>query len=182
MDSWEYLNTFERCLTRGVPGASLPTGVMYNTGMLITQTPQQVVFHYEMFDTRVIAVDGRPHLGSGLRQWTGDSKGHWEGDTLVVDVTNFNGKGRPMAALLGSDALHVTERLKRIDENTLDYEATIDDVKVFTKPWTVGVRMVRSPSYKMFEYACHEGNKGIFNMLSGARAQEQEKKGSKKSL
>jgi hypothetical protein len=173
-DSWEFMHLFERCMSRGVPGAMLPTGVFYNGAVEITQTPQLAALHFEMFDTWLVPLDGRPHLGNGVRLLTGDPRGHWEGETLVIDVTNFNSQSQPLVIFLGSDSLHVVERLTRLDENTLDFDATIEDPKVFTASWRVGLRLKREPTYRMFEFACHEGNYGLANTLSAARTKERE--------
>src|SRR5580704_14524964 len=145
-DSWEYMSVWDRCITRGVPARMFPAG--YNNSYQILQTPGYVVIFYEMIhETRIIPVDGRPHLPSSIRQWNGDSRGHWEGDTLVVDTTNYNGKGwigtsAATARIKGipqSQALHVVERFTRIDANTIHYRVTIDDPEVYTKTWTVSI-------------------------------------------
>jgi hypothetical protein len=123
----------------------------------------------------LVPVDGRPHLGKDIRLWKGDPRGRWDGDTLVIDVTNFLGASRPLTQFVGSEARHVVMRLKRTDDNTIDFEATIDDPQVFTKAWKVGVPLRRDPTYRQFEYACHEGNiYAMSNTLSGARAQERQ--------
>jgi hypothetical protein len=111
-------------------------------------------------------LDGRPHLGDAITQWKGDSRGHWEGDTLVVDTTNFNGRTSYRGA---GKNLHLTERFTRVDADTLDYRYTIDDPEAFTASWTVQLPMTRDEK-QLFEYACHEGNYGIEGSLSGARA------------
>jgi hypothetical protein len=126
-------------------------------------------------ETRIIPLDGRSHVGQRIGQYMGDSRGHWEGSTLVVETTNFNGKvgatgngnNNPM-----SEALRLVERFTRVDGDTIQYEVTIDDPKTWTRPWRVACPLKRDPSYGMFEYACHEGNYGLRNILSGARAQE----------
>jgi hypothetical protein len=179
-DSWEYMSVWDRCITRGVPGGMFPAG--YNNAYQIIQTPGYVTIVAEMIhDARVIPVDGRPHAPSNVRFWNGDSVGHWEGNTLVVDTTNFNGKswvatsgatGRIRGIPQSTDA-HVVERFKREDANTITYEVTIEDPKYFTRPWTVSLPMLSDPSYRMFEYACHEGNQAVANVLSGGRALDQ---------
>jgi len=119
-------------------------------------------------ETRVIPLDGRPHLPPGVRQWLGDSRGHWEGDTLVIDTTNFSGKTN----FKGSDeSLHLTERLTRTGPDTLTYRFTVDDPTAFTAPWTGEYPFISSKD-KLFEYACHEGNYGLAGVLAGARADE----------
>jgi hypothetical protein len=127
-------------------------------------------------ETRVIPLDGSPHLPSQIRQWTGDPRGHWEGDTLVVDTTNFkfNNQSRFGVAYLdgmSDENLHVTERFRRTGPDTLMYQATVDDPTVFTKPWTVEISMTKRTG-RIFEYACHEGNYGLMDILAGARAEE----------
>jgi hypothetical protein len=171
-DVIEHYGPWERCITRGVPGSMFPGG--YNNGHQIVQTPDHVVIHSEMIhEARVIPLDGRPHLDASLRSWEGDSRGHWEGDTLVVDTTNFNGKGwiaTNVAAgwLRGvpqSEQCHLVERFTRVGHDTINYEATIDDPKVYTRPWTVAFPLNKDERYRIFEYACHEGNYALGNML-----------------
>lgn len=170
--SLEHYGPWERCITRGVPGSMWPSA--YNNGHQIVQTPGYVVFHSEMIhEARVIPLDGRPRLGAAARSWDGDSRGHWEGDTLVVETSNFNGKGwsatqAAAGALRGipqSQAARVVERLTRVDENTIQYEATIDDPAAFTSPWKVAFPLNKDERYQIFEYACHEGNHALENML-----------------
>jgi hypothetical protein len=173
-DIWapEDLNPWDRCITRGVPGAMIPT--VYNNGYQILQIPGYVVILYEMIhDARFIPVDGRPHLRGTLRQWMGDSRGRWEGDTLVVEVTNFTGDTAiKFGGEYHSDELRVVERFTRVDANTIDYQFTVNDLKTWTKPWTVSIPMRREATYRMFEYACHEGNYSMAHRLSGQRAEE----------
>jgi hypothetical protein len=176
-DSWEYMSVWDRCITRGVPAGMFPAG--YNNAYQIVQTPGYVTILYEMIhEARVIPVDGSPHLPSNVRAWNGDSRGHWEGNTLVVDITNFNGKGwigtsastGRIKGIPQSEALHVVERFTRTDPNTILYEVTIDDPNVYTKPWKVSIPLLRDPEYKLYEYACHEGNEAVANILRGGRA------------
>jgi hypothetical protein len=158
-------NLWERCLTRTLP--RLPGA--YNNNFQIVQTADVVAIQQEMIhEVRLIPLDGRPHVSGSLRQWLGDSRGHWEGKTLVVETTNFNGK----SDFRGSGAnLRLIERFTRIDADTLNYDVTIDDSSTWTKPWTVSVPMVRNLE-TIYEYACHEGNYGLPGILAGARAQE----------
>jgi len=178
-DSWEYMSVWDRCITRGVPAGMFPAG--YNNSYQILQTPGYVVIFYEMIhETRVIPVDGRPHLPASVRQWNGDSRGHWEGNTLVVDTTNYNGKGWiATSAATGrikgipqSESLHVVERFTRADKNTILYRVTINDPNVYTQPWTLAIPLSREENYKIYEYACHEGNHAIENVLGAGRAAE----------
>ncbi len=176
-DSWEHMSVWDRCITRGVPSGMFPAG--YNNAYQILQVPGYVVIFYEMIhESRIIPLDGRPHLPSGIRQWNGDPRGHWEGDTLVVDTTNYNGKGWIATSAAGarikgipqSEGEHVVERFRRIDANTIDYRVTIDDPEVYTKTWQVSVPMTREQNYMIYEYACHEGNQAVENVLKGGRA------------
>jgi hypothetical protein len=131
-------------------------------------------------EARIIPVDGRPHAPAQVRQWNGDPRGRWDGKTLVVDTTNYNGKGwistsaagGRIKGILQTESLHVVERFTPIDKDTIDYEATIDDPKMFTRPWTVSIPLHRDPSYQIYEYACHEGNRSVGNILSDARSLE----------
>ena len=178
-DSWEYQSTWERCIARGVPGGMFPAG--YNNAYQIVQTPGYVVILSEMIhEVRAIPTDGRPHLPPNVRLWSGDSVGHWEGTTLVVDTTNFNGQGDiATSAATGrikgiheSQALHVVERFQRVDADTLSYEVTITDPETYSAPWKVAMPLTRNPSYPIYEYACHEGNQAMVNVLSGGRAKD----------
>ncbi len=141
----------------------------YNNNVHVFQIPGYVVMLNEMVhQTRVIPLDGRPHLPEHIRQWMGDSRGHWEGETLVVDTTNFTDKTN----FSGSGAhMRLVEHFTRIDPDTLLYEYTIDDPESFTRPWTAAVPMTKTEG-PMFEFACHEGNYGLSNILAAARAQE----------
>jgi hypothetical protein len=161
------LSLWERCITRGLPGAIFPT--VYNANVQIVQGPGVVAITYEMIhDTRVIPTDGSPPLGAAIRGYLGSSRGRWEGDTLVVDVTNF---GR--ALYRGArDTLYLIERFTRAGDG-LRYEVTVDDPHTWTKPWTAALEL-EPQSEGMFEYACHEGNNSMRNILSAARAAEQQ--------
>jgi len=177
-DSYEYMSTWDRCITRGVPGDMFPAG--YNNAYQIVQAPGYVVILAEMIhDARVIPLSGA-HLPAGIRQWDGDSRGHWEGNTLVVDSTNFNGKGwiasnaasGRIKGIPESDAAHIVERFTRADADTILYEATIEDSKAYTKPWKVAMPLSRDPEYTVYEYACHEGNYAMEDILNAGRALE----------
>jgi hypothetical protein len=175
-DSYVYMSTWDRCITRGIPGAMFPAG--YNNAYEIVQLPGYVIIHYEMIhNVRVIPLDGRPHLPANIRQWDGDPRGHWEGNTLVVQTTNFNGRTGAQAngnLMMTSDALELVERFTRTGPDTIQYEVTVTDPKTWTRPWGVSFPLRRDPGYGMFEYACHEGNHSLFNILSGARADDRE--------
>jgi hypothetical protein len=176
-DAPEHETPWVRCITRGVPGGMFPAG--YNNGYRIVQVPGYVVILYEMIhETRIIPLDGRPHVGERVRLWNGDPRGRWEGNTLIVETTNFNSKGSiATSAATGrirgiphSEGLHVVERFTPVDANTIDYEVTIQDPKVYTRPWKVALPLNRDESYRMFEYACHEHNLSLTNELTGGRA------------
>jgi hypothetical protein len=180
-DDWVNFTPWERCITRGVPGGIFPAG--YGSGYQILQGPGYVAIVYEMIhEARMIPIDGRPHLGSSFHLWNGDSRGRWEGNTLVVDITGYNDKGtvatnvaaQRVRAIPQSDQLHAVERFTRVDENTINYEVTIEDSKVFTSPWKVAMPLHREPDYQLFEYACHEGNRAVPNTLSAGRARDRE--------
>jgi len=158
----------ERCLLWATAGPPmLPS--FYNNNYQIVQAPGYVVIMVEMIhDARIIPLDGRGHLPQNMRQWMGDARGHWEGNTLVVDTTNFTDKTRFRGS---ADKLHLTERFTRVDPDTIVYEFTVNDPTTFTKPWTAQIPMKKSRG-PIFEYACHEGNYAMAGMLAGARAQE----------
>jgi len=160
----------ERCITWGFEGPPMmPVG--YNSTLQIVQGQGFVGIVQEMIhDTRVIPTDGRPHGPSEIKQWMGDSRGHWEGDTLVVETVNYN----PLVTIQGaqvSDAAKVTERFTREDADTVRYQFTVEDPKTWVKPFSGEYNMLRIDG-NVYEYACHEGNYGMANNLSGARATE----------
>jgi hypothetical protein len=170
-DNPQALDLYDRCITRGLPHVIFPT--IYNNTSQIVQGPGYVAIRYEMIhDTRVIPTQGGPHLPSSMKQYFGDSRGHWEGDTLVVDVTNFpahiiNYRG-------AGPALHLTEKFRRISADTVRYEVTVTDATTFSRPWTAALHLRHSTQPDVFEYACHEGNYAMRNILSGARAAEKQ--------
>jgi hypothetical protein len=170
-------NIYDRCITRGLMGSILPGEPGgYNQGNQIIQAPGVVVIRNEMIhEARVIPLDGRPHVGSGVRTYMGDSRGHWEGNALVVETTNFlggqvglksNGAGTPY-----SDALVITERFTRVAPNTINYEALLNDPKTYVRPWKVAFPLHESPNYQMVEYGCHEGNYALMGILRGSFAE-----------
>ena len=173
---WEEPSVFERCITRGLPATMMPG--FYNHNYQILQTPGYVVIYAEMIhDARIIPLDGRPQLNAEIRQWMGDSRGRWEGDTLVVETANFTGKvyeRRVSNTVFGaSREMHLVERFRRVDEDTLDYRLTVTDPRTFAAPWTAAIPMTTLDG-PIIEYACHEGNYSMENMLRGARRQEQQ--------
>ena len=178
-DRPEDMNIYYRCITRGLLGSIIP--VIYNNGNQILQAPGYVVIRNEMIhESRVIPLDDRPHLGAGIKTYMGDSRGHWDGDTLVVETRNFtdkaaigaNGAGYPGSPGYHSEDLVVTERFTRVSDDILHYEATVDDPRTWVEPWTMRIVLQRDDDYRMFEYACHEANYAMYDILSGARAQE----------
>ena len=182
-ESWEDFNTYDRCITRGLPGAMVPG--FYNHNYQILQTPNYVVIIVEMIhDARIIPLDGRPHISPTIRQWLGDSRGHWEGNTLVVETTNSTDKVQARAyprrdihtVFGGDDQLHLIERFTRVSADTIDYQFTVTDPTIWTGPWTAAIPM-RKLGNQLFEYACHEGNYSVPNILAGARADERDTPG-----
>ena len=174
-DSYTYMTSVERCVTRGVPGVMWPTSV--DSALRIIQGPGYVALVYEMIhEARIIPTDGSPHLPSSVHLWTGDARGHFEGNTLFVDVTNYNTLGtvtpqaqsRHLQGIRQSEALHVIERFTPVAANRLEYEVTIDDPNVYAGPWKVAVPLTRNDAYKLFEYGCHEGNDRFMSISLGA--------------
>ena len=176
------LRPYDRCITRGVLGSAFPN--QYGSGMQIHQAPGVVVIRHEMVhEARVIPLDPstslagrRPHISSRIQLWMGDPRGRWEGDTLVVETTNFNGRtgsyarngdGNPT-----STSLRLVERFQLRDANTLHYEVLIEDPQTWVRPWKVAFPLTRDESYVLHEYACHEGNYAMRNILSAGRAAE----------
>jgi hypothetical protein len=171
--SWLDLSTYDRCITRGVTGSYFPS--IYGNGSEIIQEPGFVAIRTEMIhETRLIPLDGRPHTGPGLRSYMGSPRGHWEGNTLVVETTNFIGGKVDVGGVPYSEDLKLTERFTRVAPDVIDYKVTVDDPKTFTAPWTVEFPVRHEPGYRIFEYACHEGNRAMHNRLSAARALERE--------
>jgi len=173
-DGPEDFSLFDRCITRGVVGSILP--VIYGNGNRIVQTPGAVAISYEMVhDTRIVALDGRSHVGRDLRLYLGDPRGHWEGETLVIETTNFtdrtsiseNGNG-----LRHSDALRLIERVTRVAVDIIDYRVTIEDPKTYIRPWTLVLSLTSPRGYELLPYDCHEGNYGLPNILKGERAED----------
>jgi hypothetical protein len=174
-DAIEDFSAWDRCITRGMPVSMEPRN--YNNGIRIMQSPGYVMILVEMaHEVRVVPTSGMPPLDSGIKEWLGESRGHWEGNTLVVETTNFlggktgiglNGGGTPT-----TDALKLTERYERTGPNEIRYDVTIDDPKTYVRPFKVAFPLTQEPGYQNFEYACHEGNYAMFDSLSGARAQE----------
>ena len=174
-DGPEDRNLAERCITRGAP--KLPGG--YNNNFQIVQTPTHVAIMQEMIhETRIIPLDGRPHLPSTVKEWLGDARGHWEGDTLVVETTNYHplsGFNSYYCCPGSAEHLRIVERFRRTGADSIDYRFTVTDPITFTKPFTVELPMARIDE-PIFEYACHEANYGLEGILRGARAEERDRK------
>ena len=173
-ESWNDFDLWGRCITRGLIGSMMP-GKPYNKGNQILQSPGYIVIRNEMVhEARVIPLDGRPHVGQHLRSYMGDGRGHWEGNTLVIETTNFlNNIGmNGIDSVLLTDQLRIAERLARTAPNELNYAATVEDPGTWTRPWTIQLSFRLNPDYTLYEYACHEGNYGLANILRGAREQE----------
>ena len=166
-DGPESRNLWERCLTRALPRLS----GAYNNNLQIVQSAGTVAIINEMVhEVRLIPIDGGPHADPKIRQWAGDSKGHWEGDTLVVDTMNFSDN----TSFRGSgETLHLVERFTRVGEDTLLYEFTVEDPTTWSRPWSAAFPIAKNDGL-IYEYACHEGNYGMTNLLRGARVQERE--------
>ena len=183
-DSWLDRNTWERCISRTLPIAMIPN--LYNANYQIFQTPNHLVLLVEMIhEARIIPLNGGPHASDTIRQWLGDSRGHWEGDTLVVETVHFNNKldggdYQPSHILQTGHrgpggTLRLVERFTLIDADTIDYRFTVEDPQTYTRPYTAAIPMNRSDSdVVLFEYACHEGNYGMVNLLHAGRADEQQ--------
>ena len=183
-DSWRDRNNWERCISRTLPTAMIPT--LYNANYQIFQTPDHFVLLMEMIhEARIVPLDGTPHASGAVRQWLGDGRGRWEGDTLVVETLHFNGKldggdyqpshVTPTGPRSSGETLRLTERFTLVDANTIDYRVTVEDPQTFAVPYTAAIPMHRSaPGVTLFEYACHEGNHAMVNLLSAGRADEQQ--------
>jgi len=166
-DSWEDRSLYDRCISRGVPGSMMPA--IYGNSYQIVQGPGVVTIGYEMVnETRVIPLDGRPHAGSAIRSYMGDARGRFEGDTLVVETTNFNGRV-PFRG--SSDRLRLVERFTAVAPRRVEWSVTLDDPTTWTRPWTFAM-LLTQVNEPPFEYACHEGNYAMRNILGIARAQE----------
>jgi hypothetical protein len=171
-DSWEDRSLYDRCITRGIPGSMMPA--IYGNSYRIHQSPGVVTITYEMVhDTRVIPIDGRPHVAQSIRQYVGDGRGRWDGVALVVETTNFTDKTPYRGS---SDQLKMIERFTPLGPDTVEWAVTFDDPHTWARPWTFAMNLTKADeSQQPFEYACHEGNYGMRNMLSAARAEEKSK-------
>lgn len=188
LDQWDHYTDFDgwdRCISRGMPSSMFP--YQYNNGIEIVQAPGYVVINLEMIhEARIVPVDGRPPLDSAIKQYMGESRGHWEGNTLVVETTNFNGKlsmtnygitGHPEGQHATSTELHIVERFERVSEDRINYEITVNDPVTQTRPWTAAFPWQRDPGYEFFEYACHEDNDTIRNYIETSRFERAQESG-----
>jgi hypothetical protein len=174
-NTFEDFTLYDRCITRGIVGSVMP--VPYGNGNVILQTPDQFVISYEMIhDTRVVPLDGRAHIASSIRQYLGDSRARWHGDTLVVETSNFTDRtgvqGGNGNGLRHSEAMRLVEHFTRIADDILLYDMTIEDPKTYTKPWTVAIPLIAPPGFKPLPYECHEGNGAIKYIMSAERAED----------
>ncbi len=178
-DSYIHQTVWDRCISRGVPGSMLPAG--YNNAYRIVQTPDYITIVYEMIhDVRVIPLAKTEHLDSRIKLWMGDSVAHWEGETLVIETTNYNDHGMIASSSAGgrlkgipvTEDLHVVERFTRVSEETIMWEARVTDPSIYTQPFTISMPLTGDQNYDMYEYACHEGNHAMANILSAGRASE----------
>ena len=174
LDSYTDFSTYERCITRGIAGSSLR--VVYGNGMRIVQAPGVVAISYEMIhDTRLLYTDGRPHLNQAIRQYLGDSRAHWEGDELVVETTNLT--DRTAVGLNGNGNRHstqmkMTERFKRVADDVLQYQTTVDDPVTYERPFTMSYPLTPLEGGKLLPYDCHEGNYALLQSLGAERAED----------
>jgi hypothetical protein len=176
-DSVDDFDTWDRCITRGLPPSMFPFN--YNNGIQIHQAPGYVVIRLEMIhEARIVPLDGRAPLSSEVQQWMGDSRGHWDGNTLVVETRNFNGRGgMTNVGIPGSPSgntpttadMAITERFERVSDNQIDYSMTVEDPEVLTAPWTARYPMFLDNDYQFFEYACHEDNTAVRNFIETSR-------------
>jgi len=171
-DSWLDRSMYDRCITRGLPGSMMPA--IYGNAYEIVQSPDYVAIRYEMIhETRIIPLDARPHPGRSVRQYLGDARGRWDGTSLVVETTNFTDRTHfAYNNRYNSEKLTLVERFTPVGPNTLQWQVTINDPDVWTRPFTFAMPLTRDSSQPIYEYACHEGNRGLEHILSAARAEE----------
>ena len=171
-DSWLDRSLYDRCITRGLPGSMMPA--IYGNAYEIVQTPDSVAIRYEMIhETRVIPLDGRARVGEKIRQYLGDARGRWDGNTLVVETKNFTNRTHfGYNNRFNSEQFTLVERFTPTSAKTVQWEVTFNDPDVWTKPWTFTMPLTRDDSQQVFEYGCHEGNRGLEHILLGARADE----------
>jgi hypothetical protein len=179
-DSYLDFDSWDRCITRGMPSSMMP--YRYNNGVRIMQVPGYVILDLEMVhETRIVPVDGRPALSSKIRHWMGESRGRWDGNTLVIETTNFKpGASATNIGVMGSppgnrfptsEQMKITERITRLSDGFLLYEIKTEDPLIITRPWTARYPLKLDPSYEWWEYACHEGNRTIGDYINASRAE-----------
>ncbi|MDX1562042.1 MAG: hypothetical protein R3305_03910 [Gammaproteobacteria bacterium] len=167
----EDFSYYDRCISRGVTGSIGPS--LYGDAMRIVQSPTEVAITYEMLhDTRIIPLDGRPPADDGVRQYMGSSTGYWDGDTLVIETTNFTDE-LAVGRMVHSEDLKLTERLTRIDPDMIDYVVTVDDPRTFEGTWTYRLTLTTQPGYEILEYSCHEGNFFVANALRAEKVYQE---------
>jgi hypothetical protein len=172
-DTFEDFSLYDRCIARSLSAGM--SAVLYGNGIVIAQSPDSVAITYEMVhETRVIPLDGRPHLPDGVMHYNGNSRGRWEGDTLVVETTGFTDKTSIGSGAPNSTSLRTTERIRRIDPDMIEYRITVDDPVTYTAPFTVRAIWTTQPGYEVYEYSCHEGNFAVGGGLAGERAYERD--------
>ena len=170
-NAFEDFNLYDRCISRGF--AAGMGAVLYGNGIVISQSPNAVTITYEMIhETRVIPLDGRPHLDGAIVQYNGNARGRWDGDTLVVETTGFTGKTSVSSSVPHSETARMTERIRRIDPEMIEYRITIDDPVVYTAPFTARIVWTTQPNGDVYEYSCHEGNYAVSGGLAGEREHE----------
>ena len=172
-NSYTDLGLYDRCITRGIPSSMMPAG--YGSRYEIVQSPDTVAIRYEMIhEARVIPLDRRPHISPGLKQYLGDARGYWDGDTLVIETTNFRAETAPQRS---SESVKMIERFTRTSANTVEWTVTFEDPTTWERPWTYSMPLAQVDyTQRIYEYACHEGNLAMRNILSGARAAEAAKR------
>jgi hypothetical protein len=171
-DSWLDRSLYDRCITRGLPGSMMPA--IYGNAYEIVQTPDSVAIRYEMIhETRVIPVDGRPRISGTIHEYLGDARGRWEGNTLVVETKNFTSRTHfGYNNRFNSEQFTLTERFTPTSPKTIQWDVTFNDPEVWTKPFTFTMPLTRDDSQQIFEYGCHEGNRGLEHILKAARAED----------
>ena len=172
-DTFEDFSLYDRCIARGLSAGM--SAVLYGNGIVIAQSPDSVTITYEMVhETRVIPLDGRPHLADGVTQYNGNSRGRWDGDTLVVETSGFTDKTSIGSGAPNSTSLRTTERIRRVDPDMIEYRITVDDPVTYTAPFTLRAMWTAQPGYEVYEYSCHEGNFAVGGGLAGERAYERD--------
>jgi hypothetical protein len=171
-DSWLDRSLYDRCISRGLPGSMMPA--IYGNAYEIVQTPDSVAIRYEMIhETRVIPLDGRPRVSEKIREYLGDARGRWDGNTLVVETKNFTNRTHfGYNNRFNSEQFTLVERFTPTSATTVQWDVTFNDPEVWTRPWTFTMPLTRDDSQQIFEYGCHEGNRGLEHILKAARAEE----------